>query len=277
MGFFSCLLDPGEVVVTPAPSWNNDNFAQLVGARMRRCPAGLRMPFMPTAEALVPHLKAARLLVLCSPYEPANHRSRRAPRCWPRTRGGGGGRAAALRRLLIRSNDVGLRDQAPRHARGVAPEMAKYTIFCDAISKSLRPPACGSAGGGAAGGGRLRALLTHMGAWAPGLTVATARLLRDADAMTRYLTAFKAAVRARLDVIHEAFEGFAAEGLPVRGHIAPRAHLPERLPGVPDRLGGEDAVREYLLEAAGCAVLPFSVFGDTTNRLVALSASAPCE
>ncbi|MEZ4475569.1 MAG: hypothetical protein R3F60_33195 [bacterium] len=65
---FSLPARSGEVVVTPAPSWNNDSFA---GARGRPARGGA-LPargdaFMPTAEALVPHLKAARLLVLCSP------------------------------------------------------------------------------------------------------------------------------------------------------------------------------------------------------------------
>ncbi|MCA9542639.1 MAG: aminotransferase class I/II-fold pyridoxal phosphate-dependent enzyme, partial [Myxococcales bacterium] len=154
-------------------------------------------------------------------------------------------------------------DQAHVTPVGVAPAMAKYTIFCDAISKCfaatglrvgwvVAPPVVAD---------RLRALLTHMGAWAPRPEqVAVARLLRDGPAMDRYLTGFKAAVRARLDVIHEAFEGFAAEGLPVKA-IAPEGamYLSVYL-GIEDRLGGEDAVREHLLAAAGCAVLPFSVF-----------------
>ncbi|MEZ4475570.1 MAG: aminotransferase class I/II-fold pyridoxal phosphate-dependent enzyme [bacterium] len=60
------------------------------------------------------------------------------------------------------------------------PKMAKYTIFCDAISKSfaatglrvgwvVAPPVVA---------GRLRALLTHMGAWAPRRQVATAPAAR---------------------------------------------------------------------------------------------------
>ena len=69
-GAYRCLLDPGEVVVSPVPGWNNGNFAQLVGARHVAVPTRPEDDFLPTAEALRPHLSEARLLVLCSPVNP---------------------------------------------------------------------------------------------------------------------------------------------------------------------------------------------------------------
>ena len=49
---YRCLLDPGEVVVTPSPSWNNNNFCQLVGARHVVVPTYPDDAFMPTAATL---------------------------------------------------------------------------------------------------------------------------------------------------------------------------------------------------------------------------------
>ena len=68
---YRCLLNPGEKVVTPAPSWNNNNFCHLVGAEHVVVPTRAEDGFMPTAESLAPHLSTARLLVLCSPMNPA--------------------------------------------------------------------------------------------------------------------------------------------------------------------------------------------------------------
>ena len=68
---YRCLLNPGEKVLTPAPSWNNNNFCHLVGAEHVVVPTRAEDGFMPTAESLAPHLGTARLLVLCSPMNPA--------------------------------------------------------------------------------------------------------------------------------------------------------------------------------------------------------------
>src|SRR5215213_10038870 len=67
---YRALVDPGDRVVYPTPSWNNNHYVQLVG--------GVRMPvacdastrFMPTRDALREALRGARLLALNSPLNP---------------------------------------------------------------------------------------------------------------------------------------------------------------------------------------------------------------
>jgi aspartate aminotransferase len=153
---------------------------------------------------------------------------------------------------------------------GIRPEMARYTLFTDAISKCFA--ATGLRVGWFVGppfiAARIKALMTHMGAWAPRPEqIATAKFLRDDEAVQGFLTVFRAALRDRLQIIYDAFAAWKAEGLPV-DVIAPEGAIYlsvkiqlEGRPGFPD----EAAVRRYLLEEAGCAILPFSVFGDTTN------------
>jgi aspartate aminotransferase len=148
--------------------------------------------------------------------------------------------------------------------------MARYTIFCDAISK------CFAATGLRVGwlvappfiAAKVKALTTHVGAWAPKPEqLATAKLLSDDAAVEAYLVEFKAAIRARLDRLYAAFQSFKAEGLPVDA-IAPEGALYLSVyiglhgkPGLPDN----EAVRQYVLDEAGCAILPFEVFGDSEN------------
>lgn len=275
---YRCLVSPGETVVTPAPSWNNDNFSQLVGAKHVVVPSRPEDAFMPTAERLAPAIGDARLLILNSPMNPAGTMMRAE-------------QMRAICRLVLDENErreaVGGRslylvyDQVYRmltfggreHVTpvGVTPEMARYTIFCDAISKSfaatglrvgwiVAPPFIAD---------RVKALMTHVGAWAPRPEQhATAALLGDDDAIAAWLSEFRGALEARLDRLYDAFARWAAEGLPVKA-IAPEGAIYlsvhfdlEGRPDFPD----EDAVRAWLLDEAGCALIPFSAFGDHHNR-----------
>jgi aspartate aminotransferase len=275
---YRCLLNAGEKVVTPAPSWNNDNFCQLVGAEHVIVATRAEDAFMPTAEALAPHLDGARLLVLCSPMNPAGTlmRENQMAEICELVLAENARRSAAGERLLYVIYDqvyrmLTLGDLPHLTPMSVAPEMARYTILTDAISKCFA--ATGLRVGWVAAppfiAGRIKALMTHMGAWAPRPEqMATARLLNDDAAVEAYMSSFKAKIRERLDLLYTAFSGWKSEGLPVdviapEGAIYLSVHLDlEGRPGFPD----EASVLSYLLDEAGCAVVPFSAFGDYHNR-----------
>lgn len=277
-GLYRCLLDPGELVVAPAPSWNNHNYAALLGTQIRFVPARREDHFMPTAEGLIPHLAEARLLVLNSPVNPAGTLFDEAT-------------LGALCDAVLAENErrlaLGARplyviyDQVYRHLVfgdqphltpvGLRPQMAAYTVFTDAISKSFS--ATGLRVGWMVGPPviceRVRSLMTHVGAWAPRPEQwATARFLDDEAAVADYLQTNRAAIFARLERLYGAFAAWRAEGLPVDAiapqgtiYLSARFDLASR-PG----LAGEDDMLNWLLREAGCAVVPFSAFGDTLNR-----------
>jgi aspartate aminotransferase len=274
---YRCLVNPGEKVLTPAPSWNNNNFCQLVGAEHVVVPSRPEDAFMPTAEGLRPFISDARLLVLNSPMNPAGTviTVKQMRDICEMIVAENARRKVAGERLLYLVYDQVYRMLTFGDARhvtppGVVPEMAEYTLLADAISKGfaatglrvgwmVAPPHITA---------RIRSLMTHVGAWAPKPEqLATARLLGEHQAIDDFLTGFKAAIRDRLDRLYVAFSRWKAEGLPV-DVIAPQGaiYLSVKVdligrPGLPD----EDAVREYLLDKAGCAIVPFSAFGDTTN------------
>lgn len=275
---YRCLIDPGEKVITPAPSWNNKNFCHLVGAHHVTVPTRPEDGFMPTAESLRPHLDGARMLVLCSPMNPTGTlmRENQMRAISAMVLEENARREATGKRLLYVVFDQVYRlltfgDHKHVTPVGVAPEMARYTFFADAISKCFA--ATGLRVGWSVGppflARRVKAMATHIGAWAPRPEqVATARLLSAPDLVDEYLTSFRAALRQRLDLLYDAFSTWKKAGMPI-DVIAPEGALYlsvkfdlEGRTGLPD----DDAVRLYLLKKAGCAIVPFSAFGDEHNR-----------
>ena len=275
---YQCLVSPGEKVVTPSPGWNNNYFSQLAGAEHVQVTSRPEDSFMPTAAGLAPHIEDARLLVICSPMNPTGTMIRREQleAICDLVLSENARREKAGKRLLYLVYDHVYRLLTFGNVEHVtpvqiAPEMAKYTLFVDAVSK-------GFAGTGLRVGwlvgpphvaGKVKALMTHVGSWAPRpIQLATAKLLNDDAAVDAFLVEFRAGLQARLDLLYDATQRWKAEGLPVDA-IAPEGAIYlsvrfdlEGRPGFPDA----DAVRSYLLEEAGCAILPFSVFGDDVNH-----------
>jgi aspartate aminotransferase len=67
---FLAVVDPGDKVVFPAPSWNNNHYCDLLKAEAVIIPTRPENNFMPTASEIAPHLKGATLLALWSPLNP---------------------------------------------------------------------------------------------------------------------------------------------------------------------------------------------------------------
>ena len=70
-GSYMTVLDRGDVVIYPVPSWNNNHYAYMAGARAIELPVSAASNFFPTADDLRPHIGVARLLMLNSPLNPS--------------------------------------------------------------------------------------------------------------------------------------------------------------------------------------------------------------
>jgi aspartate aminotransferase len=153
------------------------------------------------------------------------------------------------------------------------PEMARYTLLVDGISKPFA--ATGLRVGWAVGPvdviSRMAAILGHVGAWAPRPEqVATVALLDDAAAIRDFHAIFKRDVRARLDLLHDWFQSSKAGGLPVESippmgaiYLTARIHPFGRRTPAGEVLETNDQVRRFVLDSAGVAVVPFQAFGAT--------------
>ncbi len=63
---YRAVLDAGETALYPVPSWNNNHYAHLMGARAVSVPTDASTGFMPTAEQLKPHLPSVRGCLCCA-------------------------------------------------------------------------------------------------------------------------------------------------------------------------------------------------------------------
>ena len=270
---FRALVEPGDTVVFPVPSWNNNHYCHLVGANPVVVPTDPDHGFLPTAATLAPHLRTARLLALCTPLNPAGtvlavdevRRISEAVVAENRRR-----EAEGERPLYLLYDQVywmltfgTARHETPVH---LVPEMARYTVFVDGISKAFAATGVrvGWGVGPRAVIAAMRDLLGHVGAWAPRAEqVAAAELLNDDAATDAFLATHKAGLQARLDALHAGFSRMAAAGLPVRD-IPPQGaiYLSVQFDLAGKRgLRTNDDVRRYLLDEAGFAVVPFQAFG----------------
>ena len=276
-GAYGAVVDPGDFVVYPVPSWNNNHYVHLASARGRPVLCGPETGFLPTRESLEEPLRGARLLVINSPLNPTGtafdaeslagicdlvleENARRGPGerplyllydqvYWMLTFGG-----------VKHVNPVSLR-----------PAMADFTIFVDGTSKAFASTGVrvGWVVAPADVTRRMASLLGHVGAWAPRAEqVAVARFLGNDAAMDEYLDGFRAALNERLQLLYGGITALRDRGLPVDAiapegaiYLSVRFALSGYRTPAGQTLDTDVDIRRFLLESAGAAVIPFQSFG----------------
>ena len=273
---YKILVDPGEKVVFPVPSWNNSHYCQLTGATAVPIATDASTGFLPTARTLAAKLKDARMLVLNSPVNPTGTTigEQQLAEICDLVLEENARRAGSDRPLFLLYDQVyWMLTFGVRHFHPVAlrPEIAKFTVYIDGISKSFA--ATGLRVGWGMGPARIMQQmsdhLTHVGAWAPRPEqVATTELLGDDAAIDAFHEKMRAEVLKRLRGIQRGIDELKAEGFPVAVEIpsgaiylSARFQLHGRKTPAGATLRSDDDVRSYLLREAGLAAVPFSAFG----------------
>ncbi|MEN0062018.1 MAG: aminotransferase class I/II-fold pyridoxal phosphate-dependent enzyme [Myxococcota bacterium] len=274
-GFFA-VVDPGDPVIFGVPSWNASYYVQLTKGEPRVVVGNPERGFLPTAEAIAPHVSGARMLCLNSPLNPAGtvFESQQLKEICELVVGENRKRAATGERPLFVLYDQvywQMVFEPATHATPVTlmPEMAAYTIHVDAISKcwaatglrvgwTVAPPAVAS---------RMKPLIGHMGAWAPKPEqMATARLLDAPERVDPFTTEFCGRIEASLRRLADGFNAMHEAGLPVRA-LPPQGalYLSVQFDVMGRSVGGapldDDRLITWLLEEAGVAAVPFTAFG----------------
>lgn len=277
-GTFRTLVDPGERVVYPVPSWNNNHYAHLVGAEALAVPCDASSGFLPTAGDIARHLPGARLVCLNSPLNPSGTSFEPGVLrgiCAALVEENRARERRGERPAYLLYDQVYWMLQAGERAHVTPPELvpesARWTILVDGISKAFA--ATGLRVGWALGPAdvveRMSAVLGHVGAWAPRAEQwASAEMLDDAAAVREHLARFHEGVLARLRRLHRGFaelrdEGLAVDVLEPAGtiYLAARIHpFGARTPRGSTLATSED-VRRWLLEEAALAIVPFQAFG----------------
>lgn len=278
---FRAVCDKGDKIIYAVPSWNNNHYTHFIGGEHIVIEAHAENNFMPTADAILPHIKEATLLSLCSPQNPTGTTFRKHD-------------LEAICDMVIEENKrrgdsekklYVMYDQMYWHLTygdithynpvSLRPAMREYTVFIDAISKVFAATGVrvGWSMGPARVIGKMKSILTHLGAWAPmAEQKAVAYYLGNREGIKRYLSHFKREIEERLRRIYEGFMQLKNEGFEVDA-IAPEAAIyltiKIDLAGKQTRegkiLANQGDVTAYVLNAAGLAVVPFYAFGADRN------------
>ncbi len=273
---FRAVVDKGEKVIYAVPSWNNNHYTHFVEAEHVVVEAKAENAFMPTANDLRPHIQDATFLALCSPQNPTGTTFRKetlAEICdliveENNRRGEGKKLYLMFDQMYWHLTYNGIKHYDPV---SLNPAMRPYTIYIDAISKCFAATGVrvGWSLGPAAVLNKMKAILSHLGAWAPmpeqkGLT----KFLGETQNIDTYLNHFKAEVEERLRRIYEGFvvlkeEGFAVDAIAPEAaiYLTIKIDLTGKQIVEGKKLETQAEVTSYLLQEASLAVVPFYAFG----------------
>ena len=274
---YLALVDPGDKVIYPAPSWNNNHYCTLSSANGVAVETTVENNFMPTAAQLKPHLKGATLLALCSPLNPTGtmFTAEQLEEICDIVLEENKSRAEGEKPLYLMYDQIySLLTFDKEHVNPVTlrPELKDYVIYIDGISKALA--ATGVRVGWAFGPteviSKMKALLGHIGAWAPKAEqVAVSKYFADDAQVDTFLGDFKEKIQLSLNAIYDGFQGLKAEGFEVDAVVPMGAiYLTLKIDYIgkttPEGSVLKDSadVNFYLIKEAQCALVPFSAFGN---------------
>ncbi|MBN9336867.1 MAG: aminotransferase class I/II-fold pyridoxal phosphate-dependent enzyme [Chryseobacterium sp.] len=229
---FKTIVDEGDKVIYPIPSWNNNHYAYLTSANAVEVQTQESNNFLPTADDLRPYVDGAVLLCLCSPLNPTGTMFTKE-------------QLSEICELVLEENKKRGADKKPLYLMydqiyamltfgedhynpvSLFPEMKDYTIYVDGTSK------CFAATGVRVGWGfgpslvidKMKALLTHVGAWAPKPEQeAVAEFLTDDSAVDKFLDDYKQKLNTSLKELHAGIQDLKSKGLAVES-ISPMGAL----------------------------------------------------
>ncbi len=274
---FKTIVDEGDKVIYPIPSWNNNHYSYLTTANAVEVHTQESNNFLPTADDLRPYVDGAVLLCLCSPLNPTGTMFTKE-------------QLSEICELVLEENKKRSADEKPLYLMydqiyamltfgedhfnpvSLFPEMKDYTIYVDGTSK------CFAATGVRVGWGfgpslvidKMKALLTHVGAWAPKPEQeAVAEFLADDSAVDAFLADYKGKLNTSLKELHAGIqnlksEGFAVESISPMGALYLTIKLDYLGKTAPDGSLIENSTDLvfYLINNAGMALVPFSAFGN---------------
>ena len=275
---YKIIVDPGDKVIFPVPSWNNNHYAYLCSANAVEINASLENNFLPTAEDLKPHLEKAVLIALCSPLNPTGTMFTKK-------------QLSDICEMVLEENKKRKEDEKPLYVLydqiysnltfdnvhydpvSLFPEMKNYTIYIDGISKSLA--ATGVRVGWGFGPGhimdKMKALLTHVGAWAPKPEQeATAQFYNNPENIDSFVDGFKEKLQQSLQTLHEGIQNLKSKSFAVDS-IQPMGamYLTIKLDFIGKKTDDGTTIESssdlvfYLIKDAGVAIVPFSAFGNS--------------
>jgi aspartate aminotransferase len=279
---FKTIVDKGDKVIYGVPSWNNNHYVHLTDGEHCLIDCPVENNFMPAPKDIAAHIKGATLICLCTPQNPtgttlskealeeicdmiiAENKTRKPEQkklyllfdqmYWTLTYG-----------ATVHVNPVSLR-----------PAMKEFTVFVDGISKAFASTGVrvGWALGPAELIAKVKAILSHVGAWAPmAEQKATAKYLLQNESIGVYLKQFKAAIEERLVNIYKGFielkgKGYAVDAVTPQAaiYLTVKFDLVGKTTAEGKLMATQSDVTSYILSDAKLAIVPFSAFGANSQN-----------
>src|ERR1700712_2065030 len=274
---YLAVVNPGEKVVFPAPSWNNNHYCDLLNAEAVIVQTTAENNFMPTADEIRPHLKGAALLSLCSPLNPTGtmFSKKDLEEICDLVIAENKTRAVGEKPLYLLYDQIYSQLTFGQHEHvnpvTLRPELKEYVIFVDGASK------CFASTGVRVGWGfgptnivnNMKAIVGHMGAWAPKAEqVAMAKFLKEENNVNSYLSWIKTNIQNSLNTLHEGFQQLKSEGFNVDSiepmgaiYLTVKVDYSGKTTPTGDVLKTSTDINFYLIKEAKVALVPFSAFG----------------
>jgi aspartate aminotransferase len=269
---FKAIVDEGDTVVYPVPSWNNNHYSFLHNANLEPIECTPDNAFFPTVEDIELRVHYTRLVCLCSPQNPTgriidkevlkgicnvivkeNKRRDNKKPCY-------------LFFDQIYSDLVG--DEFT-HPLDVCPEIREYLICADGISKSLC--ATGVRVGWLMGPkdiiGKMTEVFSHIGAWAAKPEQnAVAWYLNDKEDIGKFIQEKQQQYANISSKIIDLFKQMKNEDYKVDCqnsdggiYISVYLNYVNKFPTTEDYIN-------FLIEECGLGIVPFEYFGSKENK-----------
>jgi aspartate aminotransferase len=237
--------------------------------------------FMPRASEIAPHLKGAQLLSLCSPLNPTGtmFTKKDLEEICDLIIAENKSRTAGEKPLYLLYDQVYWTLTFGNHKHvdpiNLRPELRDYTIYVDGISKAFA--ATGVRVGWSFGPqyiiDKMKAILGHVGAWAPKAEqAATAGFLKNKPAIDGFMGPFKNKIKESLDALHEGFQNLKSNNYPFdsiepMGAIYLTVKVAIKGKKTPEGKVIENSmdVTSYILSHAQLAMVPFTAFGASSS------------
>lgn len=273
---YRALVNKGDKVIFPIPSWNNNHYTYLNFAKPVVVESKPESKFLPTADEIRPHIKDAALIALCSPLNPTG--------------------TSFTKKALTEICDMVIEENKRRAGQkplyllydqiywaltlgntkhvdpvSIRPAMREYTVYVDGISKAFA--ATGVRVGWAFGPSKvitkMKALLSHVGAWSPKPEqIATAAFLQREDAVEATISRHRDMISERVNKLFNGFSALREVGYPVDAiqaegamYLTVKIDLIGKTTANGQLLKDAEDVTMWLIKEAKVGFVPFYCFG----------------
>lgn len=273
---YRALVNKGDKVIFPIPSWNNNHYTYLNFAEPIAVESTPENKFLATADDLRPHIQDAALVALCSPLNPTGTSYTKetlleiCEMILAENK-----RRAGQKPLYLLYDQIywalTLGETVHVDPVSLVPEMRDYTVYVDGISKAFA--ATGVRVGWAFGPNKvmakMRALLSHVGAWSPKPEqIATADFLNHEEAVEATISKHVDMISERVSKLYNGFSALREVGFPVDAieaegamYLTVKIDLIGKTTTDGQLLNDAEDVTMFLIKQAKVGIVPFYCFG----------------